>query len=502
MKTKLKIIYAIFFLGAFCLSSCDDFLEKLPSDKKRLEDLDDKEKAELASGLLFDTYAGMRAFGYSSTPYLGIFSVRSDDADKGSTATDSPNILELDNYTFTAANGAINNFYQTTVGLVERATKSIAFADSLLSAPEDQAAKELVVAESRFLRGLFYFDLVRCYGGMPLIDQVTADTAIIFGRKSIDETYDFIERDFQYAMSILPAKSEWSSNWAGRATRGAAQAYLAKVYLYRGKWNDAYNMAKTVIDSKEYDLSTPYDKIWTEAKENGPESIFEIQCASILNYPASIASEWANSQGIRGNPELDLGLGLNIPNQLLLDAYELNDPRKKATIITAGETLEDGQVVPKITGRPNYYNKKAYSWKNERDAHPTRPFGGWINIRLMRYSDVVLIAAEAATKIGTPDKIEEALNYLEMVRARARAGNSAILPKVTTTDPAELMKKIQQERRIEFALESERYFDLVRWGLAETALAPKWKKGKHELLPIPSQQIIKSNFRLTQNPGY
>ncbi len=501
MKTKNKATYIIFLFMVLCMVSCSDFLDRLPYDKKRLEDLNDEEKAELASGLLFDTYAGMRAFGYSSTPYLGIFSIRSDDAEKGSTPTDSPNISELDNFTFTPSNGAINNFYQTAVGLTERATKSIEFADSLFVNPEDQSAKELVVAESRFLRGLLYFDLVRCYGGMPIVDKITADTAVLFNRKSVDETYNFIEQDFQYAIGILPLKSGWSSSWAGRATQGAAQAYLAKVYLYRGKWQEAYNMAKAVIESNQYNLSTPYNQIWTESKENGPESIFEIQCSSIQNY-SDISSEWAQSQGIRGNPELDLGLGLNVPGATLLAAYEPNDPRKKATIITAGETLEDGQVVPKITGRPNYYNKKAYSWKDERTAHPTRPYGGWINIRLMRYSDVVLIAAEAAVKIGTPDKIDEALTYLEMVRARARGTDSSILPKVTTTDPNELMSKIQQERRIEFALESERYFDLVRWGLAETVLAPKWKKGKHEYLPIPSLQIIKSNYHLTQNPGY
>lgn len=120
----------------------------------------------------------------------------------------------------------------------------------------------------------------------------------------------------------------------------------------------------------------------------------------------------------------------------------------------------------------------------------------------MRYADVVLMNAEAANEIGGEEMIDEALEKLEMVRNRARGGNPDILPKVTTRNQAELRDKIRFERRIELAMEHERYFDIVRWGIAGDVLGAKWIPGKHELFPIPQEQIDLSNHILTQNPGY
>ena len=124
--------------------------------------------------------------------------------------------------------------------------------------------------------------------------------------------------------------------------------------------------------------------------------------------------------------------------------------------------------------------------------------GMWMNIRIIRYADVLLMHAEAACELNNTT---EALDKLEMVRNRARGGNASVLPKITTTDQNELRQKIRHERRIELAMEWERYFDLIRWGEAKDVI-PNFATGKHELYPIPQNEIALSDGVLTQNPGY
>jgi hypothetical protein len=172
-----------------------------------------------------------------------------------------------------------------------------------------------------------------------------------------------------------------------------------------------------------------------------------------------------------------------------------------ATILFQGETTPYGQVVPNTLPNPRY-NQKVYTNPTFREAANAQS-GLWVNIRMLRYADVVLMAAEAANELG---QTSEALEKLEWVRARARGSNAGILPEVTTTDKAMLRSAIQHERRIELAMEHERFYDLVRWGIAETVLHAAGKTnytvGKHELLPIPQNEIDLSGGVLTQNPGY
>jgi hypothetical protein len=182
-----------------------------------------------------------------------------------------------------------------------------------------------------------------------------------------------------------------------------------------------------------------------------------------------------------------------------MDAYEVGDPRKAASVIANGDIL-DGKAVRADASGYKFFNKKVYTKASERGMYgrPVEAQGTWVNIRVIRYADVVLMNAEAACEMGNTT---EALAKLEMVRARARGANIDILPKITTTDIAELRAKIHQERRIELAMEWERFYDLVRWDEAKTVI-PNFVVGKHELFPIPQTEIDKSEGVLTQNPGY
>jgi hypothetical protein len=324
-----------------------------------------------------------------------------------------------------------------------------------------------------------------------------------------------IDADLQFAIQNLPAA--WESKYAGRATKGAAYALQAKAYLYRQNWSAALASAEAVITSGQYALLPNFADVFTEENENGSESIFEIQ--NYENANGSIGhngeySSWsAGYQGVRGSGQWDLGWGWNIPSQGLVDtAFETGDPRKGQTILFSGQKddylINDGKfgatLPPSIWP---YFNKKAYTDPKRRAATSDR-FGSWLDMIIIRYSDVLLMAAEAANEIGGAANTTKALNYLEMVRSRARKGNNAVLPPVVTIDKTALRTAIKKERRAEFALEFERFYDLVRWtpaadGIdAPGVLGPLGYTAKNALLPIPQGAIDKSQGKLTQNPGY
>src|SRR5690606_29626762 len=183
------------------------------------------------------------------------------------------------------------------------------------------------------------------------------------------------------------------------------------------------------------DLSVPYNMIFREESENSKESIFEIQ--ALFDGVQDFGVTWVSRQGVRGSGAFDLGWGWNVPNQRLADAYETGDPRREATLLFSG-TLNTpyNEVIPANPIRP-YWNKKVYTNPALREKYNSR-FGRWFNVRIIRYADIVLLAAEAANEIGGEANIDLALDYLEQVRSRARGSNNSILPEVTTRDQDEL----------------------------------------------------------------
>jgi hypothetical protein len=320
--------------------------------------------------------------------------------------------------------------------------------------------------------------------------------------------YAFIESDLSFAASILPAS--WDAKFVGRATSGAANGLLAKVYLTQQKWASAMAAANLVITSGKYDLSTPYDRIFREEGENSKESVFEVQATATATVPTDNGIQYTNVQGVRGSGVWDLGWGFNSPSQNLADFYEANDPRRARTILftsTATQTYQTiyGETLP--VGLPNpRYNNKVYSNPSLRASVGNR-FGWWMNVRILRYADVVLMYAEAANEVGGAANITAAQNALNSIRARARAGAPAgTLPDVVTTDQATLRDAIRRERRAELAMEHDRFFDLVRWGIAQTTLhavgKTNFSDSRDVILPIPQVQMDLSAGVLTQNFGY
>ncbi|MFT3795902.1 RagB/SusD family nutrient uptake outer membrane protein [Flavobacterium sp.] len=419
--------------------------------------------------------------------WIGVTSITSDDADKGSTPGDNgTDKHQLDNLDFVSSSLSFNEVWKSRYGGIGRANKAIFYLDQFNI---DANLKSRYIGEVKFLRALWYFDLVRCFGGVPIItteidinDEETVNNTVYI-RKSKQETYAQIESDLVDAIDRLPLKSGYAPQDLGKVTKGAAQALLAKVYLYQEKWQQAYDMAGNVITSGEYALLGDYAQVWRQVGENKSESIFEIQ-ATLTNG----ITDYTNVQGPRGNP--DLGWGFNTPSESLMNAYEPGDLRKEATIIFVPSVLWDGQVAPTTLTNPRY-NYKAYhssiaeDWDNNKSVTAK-------NVRVLKYSDLLLIRAEAAFHIGNTG---EALDRINEIRNRAGLADAG----------AVTLQSIWKERRLEMAMEHDRWFDLVRTGQAASAMAANGKNfivGRHEVFPIPQEQISASGGRLAQNPGY
>ncbi len=459
---------------------------------------------------IFGAYNDLRAYGVHVFGYVMATSVRSDDADKGSTPADGgANAQQMDNFPVLSNNGLANDLWVSTYGLINKANNTLYQIGTNTNIVATEEVKIQTAAEARFLRAYGYFNLVRFFGNVPLIDTLFLDPG---AQNNIPQTpaaqmYAFIESELNFAASILPPT--WDPQFVGRATRGAALGLLAKVYITQGKWAQAQGAASTVMNSGIYDLSTPYTRIFSEDGENSKESVFEVQATATASIQTAQGVQYAQVQGVRGAGEWNYGWGFNVPSQRLADAYEAGDPRRARSILfTSTATVPgisiNGQTTP--VGLPNpMYNHK---------VHPSTSFvtkinsrgSWWMNIRILRYADVVLMFAEASNEIGGEANITAARNALNTVRARARAGNATILPDVTTTDKDLLRAAIRHERRVELGMEHDRFFDLVRWGISGQVMQDAGKlnysESRDALLPIPQTQIDLSGGLLKQNPGY
>ena len=472
-----KLYIAIALSAGLTLHSCKDskFLD-VPS-KENVE-AEDSGTVYTPEQFVNGVYGMFTDWDYAFS-FLGITEMISDNADKGSSATDSGgDKLLLDNLTYTSTAGSFQSMWARWYKSIGRATRAIEYTEGF--GLTDEAYKNRLIGEARFLRALNYFYLVRGWGDVPIQerDYIKREPAV--------EVYAHIEADLQFAIDNLPIKSAYAAKDLGRATKGAAQGLLSKVYLYQSKWQQAADLAKTVINSGGYGLESDYAKIWRLEGENGPESLFEWQARG-----SSIAhgiKQYSQVQAPRGGA-VALGWGFNIPSQNLLDAFnaEKDDIRRDATIIFRGETLYDGRLIDSGVENP-MYNEKAYSSANGGAEHTDK------NVRYLRLGEIYLILAEAANELGNSN---EALDALNIIRTRVK------LPKITVTDQAQLRQLIWKERRLELAFEHDRWFDLVRTKQAKAAMTGNGKtfQDKMLLFPIPENQRIQTP-EMPQNPGW
>ncbi|WP_378177290.1 RagB/SusD family nutrient uptake outer membrane protein [Aquimarina sp. SS2-1] len=475
IKNEIIITLLTTLLFISLVSCSEDYLE-IPSNEETEEAITSEKATELVNAV----YNIFLQFSMSSFSWNGVSSITSDDADKGSDPGDTgadKNLLDA--LTFDATSLSFNEVWEAHYDGIQRANQAL---NRLKDFEIEDSLKDRLIGEATFLRALMYFRLVKTFGGVPLIQDVpdiNADPTTLLQRASREETFAFIEEDLLNAIELLPEKSQYNISELGRATKGAAKALLAKVSMYQNKWETVLTLTNEIISSGEYGLTPNYEDIWKAEEENNQESIFEIQGRGEL--PAAGILEYSVSQGARGLG--GWGWGFNTPTQDLVNAYEPGDLRRDATIIFRGETLFDGREVPNTVVNPRY-NQKAYSSRFTAVSQSDK------NIRVLRYAEVLLMNAEAATQIGG-----DALTPLNLVRNRAG------LSSLNSVD----QMAVWRERRVELAFEHDRYFDLVRQGRAGAVMRAHGKPfidGKHEVFPIPQQQINISGGLLIQNNGY
>ena len=485
MKNIIDFKILTLLLLVLTFASCEDDLNVEPNDVQNVEDFlnDPNNAVQLVNGV-YNKQLDYNMYAFS---WIGMTSIVSDDADKGSTPSDTGvDKGKLDNLTFGANDISFSDVWQGRYQGINRANTALFYLEQLTI---DPALKNRLIGEVKFLRALFYFDLVRCFGGVPVvvtkidINDTETINAVVFVRKTKQETYAQIELDLLEAIDKLPLKSAYGANDLGRATQGAAQALLAKAYLYQEKWQQAYDMSGLVMSSGQYALLPDYAHVWREVGENKLESIYEVQATLTKGLV-----DYTNVQGPRGTP--DLGWGFNTPSLTLVNSYEAGDHRKAATVIFVPSVLWDGFIAPVTWTNPRY-NYKAYqssvaeSWNGDRGQTAK-------NLRILKYSDVLLIRAEAGFHLGMTGEAVDRINDI-----RVRAG----LATVTSVT----LQTILRERRAEMAMEHDRWFDIVRTGQGLSTMAADGKSfmvGVHELFPIPQDQIIASGGILIQNPGY
>ena len=539
---KTYISYMVCAMTALSLSSCNDWLtDDTPGTTKLTEAFSSLDVATETANAVYVPLM----WEYSGTTYYPewfIGDVVSDDALKGGQyINDMAVVRDMENFKTSSNNEFLLCYYRAQWQGISRANLAIREIPLTRVKEDEENTIRRLVGEAKFLRAYYYFRLCRVFGGMPLIDYVI-DSSDKWHKKRAtqDETYAFIIKDLEDAESALPKKSSYKAEDLGRATKGAAQAMLLKANLYRAGFlaqngntaeaSKAYQQAvkwgKEIVSSNEYELDQKYFTNFMLAGENDRESVFEIQ------YIEDEMSDYGEGEGFtRGTFTLILqrsrsshfgqaGWGFDKPTENLYAEYEPNDPRRDETIwrpaygemeTPAQETyLGDSLCSRKYAMYTDGIDGKCY--KLTYDSR------GPLNNKQIRYSDVLLMYAEACCETGD---LSTAKSLLKQVRDRV--GLSTVFPMAITvqgipttyTDSQEgIRQAIRHERRVELAMEGHRWFDLCRWGIAkqtmdkylsgETAEAraesAPFELGKHELFPIPSKEIDITGIE--QNPKY
>ncbi|MEI6865707.1 RagB/SusD family nutrient uptake outer membrane protein [Flavicella sp.] len=498
MKYINKSLGLIIILSIFV--SCSDFVDFDPHDEFEVTEADYLQSQSDYETMAVSCYTPMQWLNQ----LVVIGDIASDNAVAG--GENAADVVALQNINdlsrLTSNNTTLQDLYLSAYEGVNRVNYLVSYKDAnLLGNTISWDGKEAMYGELYFLRAYYYFNLVRLYGDVVLFtDRKLSLTD--FGtlqRSPKADVYAQIEVDLNAAISALPT----SQAQDGRITKYTAQALLGKVYVYQEKFSEAANVLDNVVNGP-FTLVSNFDDIFLLEGENGSESILEVQYSKDQAYynwaghtrgQGNYAVQQCGVRSINGTDDMpyNSGWSCNLPTQDLADAYQEGDQRKDATCfdieayVAANPSLDiTYQAAPH--DKTGLYNKKYLPRKGQTAGQIELNYEN--NHRIIRYSEVLLLAAEANLRSSSVD-VAKAQLYLDMVRDRAFGDDSH---RVTATVDA-----VWNERRLELAMEGDRFFDLVRTGQASSKI-DNFVIGKHELFPIPQDEINISG--LTQNPGY
>jgi starch-binding outer membrane protein, SusD/RagB family len=548
MKNKILIYISLLFLGIIANSCSKDFLVLNPiaadNEAAFYKTMQHADEAVIACYSQFNNIAA-----WDRNVIMCFGDVASDDAEAGGDfVNEVPDVEEVNYLKPKTTDGKLDVTYGTFYRGINLANIAIAklpgIKDSDPNVNIDLLNKR--IGEAKFIRAINFFYATLVFGEVPLVDHVLGPTEYQMGRSNLKDIYNLIEQDLKDAIAVLPERGDWNGE-EGRATKGAAQALLARMCLFESsyakyyagadprytrlteRWADALKNAEDVIASGKYKLvgidgetyktwrspkTDGYRYIFTSEGDYSPETVFEItdlqegldyedaRGQAMMNWTA--ARYYYDAKGVKTSTTY---WGLGLPHPDLLAAFDKGDARLYTSIAFEGHPdsieIKGGKRYPICFDNSvtKTYQRK---WENSAAEYADVKLN-WntapSNVKLIRYSDVYLIAAEAALALGQTDK---ALGYINKVRERARmcsnTGQPAPLTSISLAD-------IIHERRLEFCGEGHRFFDIVRWNIAFDLLNKptysdfgdrQYVRGKNEYQPIPQREIDLSGGVLTQ----
>ena len=490
MKKYIPIILiAVLALGFG--TACEKFLDVQPKYVQDAENyFNSKSDYELALIGAYDLLQGTFLVNW-------IGEIASDNSIAGGeSVTDTEGLHDIDNMTHNAVNNELRNIFRWNYAGIARVNYIMEYKDKI-----DFEGKEQIIGEARFLRAYYYFELVKFFGDVPLIvdQRLGTEEVTQTERTPKAQVYAQIESDLNYAVEHL----EWSNPIKGRAEKGAALALLGKVYLYQNKFSQAATALSRVINEGGYSLVPDYNDLWYVINEGNSETVFDVEYSGLEggSYECLICLEGNAAPGFHGirqynGPEYGDGNSYNMPTAELYNSFDANDPRKDITVLDLDAFIAAQPNPGSITyaigggGHTGYYNNKYIKRLNELGL-PDNDLTSPLNYKVIRYADVLLMAAEAYNRSNNDGL---ALQYLNEVRARVN------MPAISSSG-TQLTEDIWKERRYELSCEGLRFFDLVRTGQAAQYING-FQTGKNELFPIPQVEIDLAGGNWAQNPGY
>lgn len=492
---KLTLYTIITFLTVF--SSCS-FLDEKPTDRLVVDNFYTSAKDAQAS--VDATYAQLNLL-YNRLMYM-LADLPTDDMKNG-LGMPNPFLQNLEFLRIDSQNTFVKDMWVNCYAGISRANAAI---NNIPQITMDETLKNRRIGEAKFLRALYYFNLVRFFGDVPIITKLETIENALGERMPKDQVYQLIIEDLSFAETNLPLRKDYGSKDEGRATKGAAKILLGKVYLTKGDYTKAKDKLAEVVEAEStfgYGLQPNYADNWNPAKEPGIEAVFYLEYKKApftSNGEMGLAgpkySVPGGSIGVAGSNEAD------IPTRELYDLFNSKDTRRSKNFKFDFLNPVTGKILTSSIPLSGKYWLDGVLSATDCD----------VNMHIIRYADAILMYAEALNETGASEK---ALAQLNRIRMRAFGDESGNLPSMSKED---FKKAVINERRMEFVHEGNRWFDLSRTGTFvqrmkehsayESSVAEKNKtdlannvKDAHLLMPIP-QLERDLNPKLTQNTGY
>ena len=570
----LKLTLVTLVIAALAITACkDEFLDVNPTGSLTKVELSSKAGLDGAVISAYSVLLGRDGF-YSDASNWFWGSILGGEANKGSNAGDQAQMNEVQTYATQPNNSGVLSKYRTSYEGIARANASLGLiAKAGSEVPAD--FKTRLQGEARFLRGHYYFELKKIFNNTPYVDETWDEVTPV---KNDADLWPKIESDFKFAYENLPAKQAD----AGRANKWAAASYLAKTYLYQKKWTEAKALFDKIIaegvtaKGDKYGLVSDYRKAFRASNDNNKEAIFSSQAAaetgSINNANPALVLNFPHANGAPGNQTTCCGFfqpSLELANSFRTDAKGLplpdgsynNDANKLKTDLGISWkttfTPDAGNIDPRLDhslGRRGIpyldwgdhpgsgwvrdqayagpYAPKKYVFYKDAAGVPEFDNSSWtagyptVNVHIIRFADVLLMAAECEIELGN---LNAGMKLINQVRTRAansllkradgtNAANYVIGNYKAFADKTQALAAVRMERKLELSGEGHRFFDLNRWGIATKTLNDYLNHERKYLnsiftgaqftdtdvyQPIPQPEIdLQGREVLTQNPGY